>query len=169
MRITNRSIVLPPDATRSVHLGGVGVVFRLLADQTGGMFSVVEHPVQPGTLVPPHVHTAEDEFSYVLEGEFGVRIGDQIAQAIPGCWVLKPRGVPHTFWNAGTTTARLLEIIAPAGFETYFEEMAKLIPDAGLPDFGQVGALASRYGLSFVDWAPELMAKYNLKLLGREG
>ncbi len=52
----------------SVQLGGLGVVFRLMGQATGGALSVVEHPIAPGTLVPPHTHSREDEYSYVLEG-----------------------------------------------------------------------------------------------------
>ena len=50
-----------------VWLGGLGVNFKLDGDDTKGAFSIVEHPIEPGTLVPPHMHTHEDEFSYVLE------------------------------------------------------------------------------------------------------
>jgi quercetin dioxygenase-like cupin family protein len=59
-----------------VSLGGIGVVFTIPAALTGDAYTVVEHPVRPGTLVPPHLHTREDELSYVVEGEFGARVGD---------------------------------------------------------------------------------------------
>jgi quercetin dioxygenase-like cupin family protein len=161
------TIVLDPEAGTTVHLGGVGVILKVLSEQTGGALSIVEHPVTPWTLVPPHVHRNEDEISYVLEGEFGVRVGDQVLRVTPGCYVFKPRNVPHTFWNPSPAPARLIEIITPAGFERFFPEMAALIPPEGLPDFEEVGKLADRYGVSFEDWAPALMAQYNLKLLGR--
>ncbi len=57
----------------------------------------------------------------------------------------KPRGIPHTFWNAGPAPARLMEIICPAGLENYFAELAKLIPADGPPDFEKIGALQQRY------------------------
>ena len=97
------------------------------------------------------------------------QIGDQLIQAPVGTLVFKPKGIPHTFWNAGSTPARLLEIISPAGFERYFEEMAALIPAEGMPDFEKVGELAARYDLAFVhpEWVPDLTAKYGVSLLGR--
>ena len=58
----------------------------------------------------------------MLEGQIGARVGDQELTAGPGCYVLKPRRVPHTFWNPGPGPARVLEIISPAGFERYFEQ-----------------------------------------------
>ncbi len=154
---------------KRVSLGGVGVVYKLLAQETGGRFSVVEHPLEPRTLVPPHLHADEDEFSIVVEGKFGARIGDRIIEATPGCYILKPRGMPHTFWNPTDKQARLVEIISPAGFENFFEETSKLFPSSRLPDMGQVAGVASKYHLTlgWNEWIPELSGMYNLKRFGR--
>src|SRR5712691_7805113 len=97
--------LIEPEAGRAIWLGGVGVNFKVPAALTGGAIAVVEHPVLPHTLVPPHVHHAEDELSIVLEGRFGVRIGDQVFEAGRGAYIYKPRNVPHTFWNATDETA----------------------------------------------------------------
>lgn len=150
-----------------VHLGGVGVHYKVPATRTSGAFSIVEHPVEPGTLVPPHTHAREDELSIVVEGEFGVKIADSVITAGPGSYVFKPRGVPHTFWNAGPKRARLVEIIFPAGFERYFEEMSKLFPaNGGPPDFAEVTKLAARYCITFhMEWVSELEKRFNLQLL----
>jgi uncharacterized cupin superfamily protein len=59
-----------------------GVVFKLSGADTGGAFAVVEHPIEPGRLVLPHVHRHEDEYSYVLEGTIGARVGDHEVAAI---------------------------------------------------------------------------------------
>ncbi len=160
---------LPPGAGKLVNLGGIGVHFKLYGEETGGLLAIVEHPLEPGTLVPPHMHAREDEFSYVLEGHFGVRIGERVLEAGPGSYVFKPRNIPHTFWNAGSTSARLIELIAPAGFEHFFVEMATLFPVGGLPDLEQVVSLGQRYGLTLGPdaWVPELAARYHLTLFGR--
>lgn len=160
-------VVVAPAEGKLVWLGSrFGVHFKIAGKVTGGSFSIVEHPIKPGELVTPHVHTREDELSYVIEGEIGVQVGDREFQAGPGCYIFKPRGVPHTFWNAGTERARLIEIISPAGFEKFFEELVELYPaGGGSPEFQQVAELATRYGLTFqMDWVPALMAKYNVKL-----
>src|SRR5262245_66139734 len=79
-----------------------GARFMLSATQTGGGFSMVEHPIAPrGLAAPMHVHTREDEYSYVLEGEVGIQIGDEVLVARRGDLVLKQRGIWHAFWNAG--------------------------------------------------------------------
>src|SRR6478672_10578132 len=152
---------------KSVWLGPpntIGVDFKMDEAQTRGSFSLVEHPIAPGILAPPHIHTREDEFSYVLEGEIGARIGDEVVHATPGCYVLKPRNIWHTFWNPGPRPARILEIISPAGFERFFAELAALT-QSGPPEPETLERMASKYGLTFsMDWVPELKAKYNLKL-----
>jgi mannose-6-phosphate isomerase-like protein (cupin superfamily) len=156
-----QTIVVKPGEGRSVWLGGMGVAFKLSGAVTGGAFAVVEHPIEPGRLILPHVHVHEDEYSYVLEGTIGARVGDHEVVAGQGSYVIKPRGLMHTFWNAGPGRARLLEVIAPAGFEKYFAELA----EAEDPDRRQ--ELAAKYGVTYSDeWVAELTSRYNLELLG---
>jgi quercetin dioxygenase-like cupin family protein len=142
---------------------GIGVVFKLDGEDTGGALSVVEHPFEVGALVPPHIHTREDEYSMVLEGEIGFRSGDREAVLGPGGYITKPRGELHAMWNAGRTPARMLEIISPAGFEGFFREFADRVVQ-GPPDFDEVVRIAARYGLEFAaaDWLPDVIARYGL-------
>ena len=106
-------------------LGSLGVRFLLDAARTGGAFSLVEHPVPPRTLAAPlHRHTREDEYGIVVEGTATVLLGDAVHEARAGDVVCKPRGEWHTFWNATDAPCRLLEIIAPAGFERMFARIA---------------------------------------------
>ncbi|CAL9413439.1 cupin domain-containing protein [Streptomyces werraensis] len=161
--------VVEPDEGTSVWLAGLGVDFKIWGEETGNQFSVVEHPIEPGRLVPPHVHSREDEFSYVLQGRVGARVGDEEATAGPGSYILKPRGILHTFWNAGPEPARILEIISPAGFERFFEAMGTVGETAADPaEFLQRRAeLGKQYGLGFSDeWVAELTSRYQLRLLG---
>ena len=114
---------------------GVGVVFKIDGVDTGGALSIVEHPFAVGALVPPHVHTREDEISFVLEGEIGFRSEDQEVVLGAGGYIIKPRGEVHAMWNAGSTPARMIEVISPAGFEGFFRE---------LTDMTDVGAAGPR-------------------------
>ena len=123
----------------------------------------MEHPFRVGALVPPHLHTREDEYSIVTEGQIGFRSGDREVVLGPGGYITKPRGELHTMWNAGPEPARMIEVISPAGFEHFFREMADLAA-AGPPQLPEIMALADRYGLQFgqPDWLPELIARYHL-------
>ncbi len=152
-----------PGQAQSVQLGGTGVVFRLNGQVTGGSFAVLEHPLRPMSLAAPiHTHSREDEYSYILEGEVTFLIGGQEFTAKPGDWVCKPRGIPHTFWNGSPDPARVLEIISPAGFEEYFNEMAAIVQDRE-----QMVRIREKYGLiSDMASVPVLCREYHLSLEG---
>ena len=118
--------VLRPGEGEERDLGTIGVVFKLFGEQTNGQVSVVEHPFPVGACVPPHMHTREDEYSIVTEGEIGFRSGDREVVLAAGGYITKPRGETHTMWNAGHTPARMIEIISPAGFEHFFWGVTEL-------------------------------------------
>jgi mannose-6-phosphate isomerase-like protein (cupin superfamily) len=142
--------------TKTGSLGVVGARFILDGGSSDGRFSLVEHPIiARGMAAPLHLHTREDEYSFILEGEWGFWQDGNVAFAGPGDLVYKPRDVWHTFWNATDGPGRLLEIISPAGFDQFFVELAALVAsgsvggqaDPGSP-FGQaVAALNAAYGL----------------------
>ncbi|MBV9093588.1 MAG: cupin domain-containing protein [Streptosporangiaceae bacterium] len=146
--------------------GPLGAVLMLSGNQTAGRLSVLEHPLAPRALGSPvHTHRNEDEYSVVLEGVVGAQIAEQVIEAGPGAVLVKPRGVPHAFWNPSDQPARLLELISPAGFEQYFTGLADILSGPGAPDAGQLAALADRYGLD-LDLAsiPRLAAAYGLRI-----
>jgi quercetin dioxygenase-like cupin family protein len=143
-------MVLSRDEGETVWLRRLGIRFMVGGEETRSNFALVEHPIGPRALAAPmHTHRYEDEYTYVLEGEIGVQIGEEVRVAQPGDLVFKPRGVPHAFWNASDTPARALEIISPAGFERYFAELAPLFPPAnqGPLDQEAIGAVREKYGL----------------------
>jgi quercetin dioxygenase-like cupin family protein len=154
--------VLPGPHAPDRPIGSISVGFRLGGEQTGGQVAIVEHPFPPGALVPPHVHTREDEFSIVTAGAIGFRSGTDEVTLEAGGYISKPRGELHTMWNAGSEEARMIEIITPAGFERFFLELADMIA-AGPPHPAALETLAASYGLFFdPSWVPELVDKHGL-------
>ncbi|HEX7291179.1 MAG TPA: cupin domain-containing protein [Conexibacter sp.] len=149
---TAPKIVGPRDG-KAGSLGSIGVRFMIDTEEThAGGFSLVEHPMPPRALAAPlHRHSREDEYSYVLEGRMGALLGDDVVYAEAGDLVHKPRDQWHTFWNAGDVPCRILEIIAPGGFERFFDELVELGErgPAGPPEPEQLAALGARYGLDF--------------------
>jgi hypothetical protein len=94
----------------------------------------------------------------------GAQLGEQIVQAGPGNLVFKPRNQWHTFWNAGDEPCRILEIIAPAGFENFFKELDAL-GGAINADPDKLTELAARYGHYFqLDSVPELLQRFDLRI-----
>ena len=146
-------------------LGSMGVRFLIDGRESGGGFSLVEHPMSPRALgAPLHRHSREDEYSYVTEGRMGALLGDHVVEAGPGVLVFKPRNQWHTFWNAGDEPARILEIISPAGFEQYFAELVALGGSrAASPQ--ALRSLGERYGLEVNPQSiPELLERFHLRL-----
>ncbi len=124
-------------------LGGCDARFLVWGEESGGGFSLVEHPIPPRSPVRPlHRHTGVNEYSFVLEGRMGALLGDEVVYAEAGDLAFKPRDQWHTFWNAGDEPCRILEVISPAGFEHFFREF-----DAGAQDGSlDVAELSRRYG-----------------------
>ena len=121
-------------------------------------------PITPGSIVVPHTHSREDEVTYVIEGEIGVKIGDQVVTAPSGSYVFKPKNVRHTFWNPGTRDARTLEMIAPPDFASYFEELSKILSEPGSSAKRKESELDEKHGLTNQpEWLPELVREYKLK------
>ena len=153
-------IVGPADGNSGV-LAAIGVRFMIDGGEVGDRFALVEHPMPPHALAAPiHRHSREDEFSFVLEGRMGAILGDELVHASAGDLVFKPRNQWHTFWNAGDEPCRILELISPAGFERYFEELIEM---TGPRTPETIGPLAARYGLELkFDSIPGLVAEHGL-------
>jgi quercetin dioxygenase-like cupin family protein len=142
--------VLGPNDGRLRSLGPFGIRFLIDASESGGGFSLVEHPMEPRCLAAPlHRHSREDEYSFVLEGRIGALLGGETVYGEVGDLIFKPRNQWHTFWNAGDEPARILEIISPGGFEGCFAEITD--PAAGPPTPESMAAVTARYGID-IDW-----------------
>ena len=134
----------PEDGEILAALGGVTNRFMIDAKDSGGHFALCEHRIPPRSLAAPlHLHTREDEYSFVLEGRMGALLGDQEVYGEAGDLIVKPRRQWHTFWNAGDGPLRLLEIIAPGGLEELFRSLSDF--SAG-PDPEKLAKLAESYG-----------------------
>jgi mannose-6-phosphate isomerase-like protein (cupin superfamily) len=166
MQTTAPKIVGPKDG-KAGFLGSIGVRFMTFGDETGERFSLVEHPMGPRALAAPvHRHLREDEYSYVVKGRMGALLGDDVVYAEAGDLVYKPRNQWHTFWNAGDEPAYILEIISPAGFERFFEELVDMGGVANA-DPDTLVELAERYGHEFqLDSVPELVERFGVVFPG---
>ena len=156
--------IVRPGEGRMEDLGdGLGVAFKLWGEDTGGSVAVVEHPFAVGTYVSAHLHTREDEYSVVLEGELGFRSGDREVVLGAGGYITKPRGELHAMWNAGSVPARMIEIISPAGFELFFRDIADLAA-TGVTEIAEFIAIADAYGLQLAepDWQADIIRRYGL-------
>ncbi len=166
MTTTTAKVTGPKDG-KSGFLGSIGVRFMIDGLEAGGRFSLVEHPMSSRALAAPlHRHTHEDEYTYVLEGRVGALLGDDTVTGGPGDLIFKPRNQWHTFWNAGEEPARILEIISPAGFERFFEELVAL-GGVTQADPQTLTELCDRFALEMDPASvPALMERFELRFPG---
>lgn len=161
--------VVRPGAGEQVAMPGFGAIFKISSQTNGGEVAILEHPFSVGLITAPHRHTREDEHSIVIEGEIGFRSDDSEVVLGPGGFITKPRGQMHAMWNAGDKPGRIVEIITPGGFETYFRELGELLVEHAektgnlrlLPEFQE---LAVKYGLTYgtPDWLGDVVSRYGL-------
>lgn len=127
---------------------GDNQVHKLSGKDTNQQFTLIEEINEPGTKIPPHVHTKEDEVFHVLEGELKVTVGSNTTTLKAGDLGFLPRNIPHGWEVIGEKPCRVILSVFPAGLELMFEELSKL-PE-GPPDFEKVVEITGRYGIQFV-------------------
>lgn len=158
-------VVLPGDS-RSLQLYDVAFRWGVGGEDSENVVSMIEVTIPPRTLIKPHLHTREDEFTLVLAGPIGIRIADNTVEEVPtGSWLVKPRSLPHAMWNLGDEPARILEVVVPGGLERYFEEIVPILREKGPEWTRRYQATAEAYGLEILDdWTDELKARYGITL-----
>ena len=143
----------PSAAPRSFNYLNSTMTVHADSHDTHGGFALVEASAVSGSEPPLHVHTREDEFFYVLEGELHVRRGEESLILRAGQGAFLPRNIPHTF-KIMSKHARALVYITPGGFEEYFRAFAAPLSendsDQALPSFERITTIAARHGVSFL-------------------
>lgn len=112
---------------------------------TGGGFTMIESHTAGGT--PWHVHTREDEYFYVVDGEITVWCGKEEFRAGPGCFIFLPRGIPHAWDVTSRSKATVLMMTVPAMLDEFLREFHAATPD-------QRAAVAQKYGITFFAGRP---------------
>ena len=164
MSTEKRKIFVGP--ADGVSLPTLDMVHKVTAELSGGAFTIEEWGLPPGEMIPPHTHAREDECSFVLEGEMKCYVDGEVVLAQKGSYVIKPRGVPHAFYNTGAGTVRVMEILTPgSAFEGYFDEYEEIV-SRHMSDEEHLRAraeLGERYGITWHDERiPEVEASFGI-------
>jgi quercetin dioxygenase-like cupin family protein len=144
---TKIPIVRQPGEGKTVGVLGDRSTFKVLSEETGGAYAILEQKIPAGHGPPLHVHRWETEIFYVLAGEFEFTVADQKILAPAGALVLGPRDIPHTFRNVGVREGTILLTVIPGRFSNYFIEVDS-IPD---PDRATIQALCAKYDVKILE------------------
>ena len=137
------AVVRGPGEGEVVVLSETSAILKADSADGGGRFSMVETTLTPGYAGPgPHVHESFVDSFYVLEGTMTMRVGDEHRTLEAGDFALASPGTVHTFANESESPVRMLNVLAPAGFERYLKELAAL---GDRPDEAATAPLASKY------------------------
>ncbi len=156
--VATRGQVIVRHRDEGEAIWAVGSLFmvKLAVEESGGPLSVMQVVSLPGGATPMHVHHAEAEAFYLLEGEMTYQAGEDVFQLRSGSFVYLPKDVPHRFRIRGTTPAKFLALGTPGGVEHLYREVGIPAPELILPppptpeEFGRWPAAAPKYGLALL-------------------
>jgi quercetin dioxygenase-like cupin family protein len=153
---TTGAIAFQRDEGEALWFLGTLATIKASSETTDGRVAVIEHLAPQGMGSPLHVHSREDEWFYILEGELTFWVGGQVIDAPAGSFVYGPRNVPHTF-VVSSPEARFLLVTEPAGFESFVRTLAEPAQTISLPprateppDLDRLTAVAAEYGLEIL-------------------
>jgi len=122
---TKRPYALAAGGGEAMSWFSSSLILKASAPELGA----VEAVMNPGDEPPLHIHSREDEWFYLLEGDVTFHVGDENYRATAGGFVSFPRGIAHTF-TVESPSARVLVLNTPGGFEQMFKREPKTVEEA---------------------------------------
>lgn len=151
-----QAIAFGPGEGEAYWFLGALATIKASTESTSGRVAVIEHLAPRGHGSPLHVHTGEDEWFYVIDGELTFWVGGEVTVAPAGSFVYGPRGVAHTFM-VSSGEARFLLVAEPAGFEGFTRALGQRaasleIPPPAIeaPDLDVLAQLAATFGIQII-------------------
>jgi quercetin dioxygenase-like cupin family protein len=127
---------------------------KLTSEDSGGTLSTFELSALPQSGPMRHVHHREDEWYYVLSGEFLFKAGDETHTLPVGGSIWLPRDIPHVWANLSAEEAKVILVCQPGGFEKFFDELGQAMEGTHADDPSVAAKMK------------EVMAKYGIEMLG---
>lgn len=157
--------ILTPEEQRAVWFLGALIRVRAGGDSTGGQLAILEHAGPRGYSSPLHLHTADEETFFILDGDVRVEVGERAFSAGPGTVAFLPRHLPHAF-IVTSHEARFLTLHTPSGFDEFtltagapadypFGE-----PPSELPDPAALASTAASFGIEILGPPPSPRDEY---------
>jgi mannose-6-phosphate isomerase-like protein (cupin superfamily) len=144
-------VVTKPGENRFAYIDPAmrsGAACKLTSEDSLGACSMFELVARPQEGPPRHIHHREDEWYYVLAGEFLFEVGGMRYTLPVGGSIWAPREIPHVWANTGTIEGRLILMCQPGGFENFFDASAKGMMDK--VSQVQMEQIMTRYGMEML-------------------
>ena len=165
---------IPPPESPLEAPAGLNIRIRVRSIQTSNQFASAEVLLMPRTMGPaPHYHKELDEVMFVQKGVASVMVGDEVHDVKAGGWHIRPRNIPHTFWNAQDEKLVFFDMYFNQNFEDFLEELShKIIPEMMEKKIARndpvyvkrLNDLYSKFGIvAFPEQRQPIIDKYGLK------
>lgn len=135
------------DAGKGHQLNVLGHVVNVIltSAETQGDSFIFEVITPAGLFVPPHTHQHEDEYGYIIEGDYEFYVDGRTYKAKTGAVLNFPRYISHGFRNIGSAPGRMIWVSTPgANVDPFFHELGALPADAS-PDM--LGGVFAKYDM----------------------
>jgi quercetin dioxygenase-like cupin family protein len=142
------AFVLPDGTVRGkvLNIFGQTITEKVVSEDSDGLYYIVRQTSAPGSGVPPHVHTLEDEIVFINAGEYEVFLDGKVSKVGGGTILNFPRGIYHGYRAVGASGDMTWVVTPGASFQAFFRELATFPP--GPPDFKRLDALHAKHGIT---------------------
>ncbi len=157
--------IVPPEAVDFIRAYGDDIGVHLNGKHTGGQYTMFTDTTPPDGGPPPHFHTQDDEWFFILEGRASFLVEGRWREVPVGSSVFAPRNSLHTFRNAGEVPLKQLTHTSPSGIELFFKKSEAEFQKADKPDMKRLLEIGAEHGIYFPDIATEDVAKQSAPVL----
>jgi mannose-6-phosphate isomerase-like protein (cupin superfamily) len=144
-------VSVKPDETRFAYANPQqGKIWpcKLTSEDSASTLSIFELHTLPRSGPFRHVHHREDEWYYVISGNFVFEAGDNKYHLQQGGSIWLPKGIPHLWANTGNSDGTLILACQPGGFERFFDELGRV--PAGQMTAATMAEVMAKYGMTLV-------------------
>jgi len=127
-----KTIHVPAGQEETLSVSDNTITVKVNGEQTDGAYSVFELSVPPNVGAGLHIDKDWDEFWHVMEGTFAFTLNGEQIELSAGGFAYGPKGIPHSFKNAGETTGKLVMLTSPSGLEKFFRNIDEASLDGSL-------------------------------------
>ncbi len=144
--MASRCKVVPPGGGADYDWSADHTFVKVSAEDTGGMYSLLEDNLKAGFALGLHVHRHHAETFFILEGPIDFYLDGEWCLAEAGTCIHIPAGAPHAVVLPAGSSGRMLMIYQPSGFDQYLAELATL-SESDFADQATMDALNEKYDL----------------------